>query len=662
MTIISRGTRSDSMPNRREARHLSPNLKKATDEVTPWISAEDPGIALDSYVRNLVASSSGRLSDNIRYLSIYANEDFFRSAEGADTQVEEDFTPVTDNQIRIQVDTTAGKLIQANSRISMLTNQGDFALWRKAQKCEAAIQAEWSRMRLYRELQQVAKDGLITGNGFVKLNIVPHKNVINCKRVFPNEVFVNSYECHSSKPTKMYQATYQARDELVAIYPDAGDTIMKAASAAPPTFPWTLYSAGQIAISEAWVLPIGTRAGRHIIACSAGTILDEEWKHDCFPIVKFSPADFPIGWYGQGVVSQVEAAQVTLNQMLAIMQEGAALAIAPFWVVAQGANISLKHLDNIPGHIVEVAGSVDPKWITNAPFHQAAPVYCDLLKTIIGDQFGNNAMDTGGDPPINRIDSKKALREYQDMTSAHITLMIERWSKELFLDLAHVTLMLASDIARKVGKYPVLVQKNYKRVVQGDWKDYDLPRDAYMLTPAPSNLLPQTPSGKTQDLMEMMQAGLINQKQAQRMIMGPQDANAMLAESCAEEDDIDDLIEGFIDRDEYRSPNSYQDLNHGLARVARARLQYAINGCPAETLHLFDRWLADAEDTLQRQMQQPAPTPPQGAMPNGPEQTQPTVSIGGPSPDGGAAGQTLALPAGQPAVVPSAPPGGPPVG
>lgn len=661
--MLTRSERTLDMQPRKAINSLSEPMRAATKEAIPWYLADDVGKELMSFVKGLASSSTQRMFDTIRHFSLYANTNLFDDPDGDGDggRVGSDSKPLmTDNQIKIQVDTTAGKLVQANSRINMLTNMGDFMLFRKAKKCEAALQGEWQRMDLYSHLQQVAKDGIICGNGWLKMMIDEQGEVIQCARVFPNQVFVDAQEAAFQAPKKLYQMRYESRDTMISQFPDAAEVIQLANAATPPTFPWTFYSNGMIEICEGWSLPMKGRPGRHVIGCAAGTILDEEWKHDLFPFAHFKPHDLPIGFYGQGLVTHVEAAQESLNQILNIMEEGATLATAPFWIVSQGSNINIKHLDNVPGHIIQATGA-DPKWITNAPFHQAAPVYCDLLRAIIRDQFGTNSIDTGGEPPINRIDSKRALREYQDMASAHITPVLERWSKKLFVDIAKVTLALASQVAKKKGAYPVLVQENYKRVIQLDWKQLDLKRDAYMLTPAPTNLLSNTPAGKTQDLIEMMQAGLITQKQAQRMMLGPQDVNAMMAEACATEEDIDDLIEGFIDREEYRAPSSLQDLPTGIVRVTDARLLNRVNGCPESTLNLFDRWLSEAEDTIQRLQQQPAPPTPSEGMTSDAGQPPPQLQL----PPGAESGAAIAIPAAapsQPPAVPALGAGGPPSG
>ena len=663
---LDRGPSNGRFPARPASSSVSEATRRATKAIASWVLDEDPHKNLISLIRSLLTAQTGRMFDNIRMMSLYANTDFmseFYRFKSRDPQ-----TPMprmADNQVKKHTDTLVGKLIQANSRIKMLTSQGDFLTWKKARKRENALSAEWARMKFFREAQRIAVDGIVCGTGVLKLYISDDGERVECQRVFPNEVFVDDYEAAVGPPKKMYQMRYVARDTLTANYPDREDMIRGATPAQPPTFPWTQYAPGLLEVVEGWALPVGDRPGRHVIATTGGTLVDEEWDECYFPFVFFKPCDLPLGWYGQGLVCQVESAQTQLNAMLNIMETGARLAIAPFWVIAEGSNINLRHLDNVPGHIIETAGA-EPKWITNAPFHQAAPVYCQMLRQEIADMFGNSQMDTGGDPTGQvRLDSKRALKEYTNIGASRITTILERWSTDVFIDAADRTMMLAGRIARAKGKYPVIVQETLRRAVQLDWKDLDLDRDAYLISPAPANMMSQDPSSRLDQLTEMMQSGLITQKQAQMQMQGPRDVDAMLSEACATEDDLDDLIEGFIERGDYRAPSSLQDLQRGLARVADAWLQYRIRGLAEDRLALFEQWLEEAQDVL-LQLNSQAPTPPgaadgaAGQAPAGPNPGAADLAggpTGGPGviapPAAGGPGVPIGAPAGP------APPGGP---
>lgn len=613
---------------------MSQATKKATEELSKWIVSEHPEKDLMPTVRTLMTKQQQRLFDNVRFMSLYSNRDFL-AAHYSGSSPFAAMPRMADNQLKKQCDTTVGKLVQANSRISMMVDQGTFHLWNKARKMENAIAGEWSRMDIYRELQKIAMDGLVTGTGWLKMCEAPDGKSLECQRVFPNEMFVDDLEAAYGQLLKLYQVRYVSKDALIAAFPGKAPIINGANQAAPPSFPWCQYSKGMIEIVEAWALPVGDRPGRHVICVDSGCLVDEEYTDDEFPFVVFKPNDAPLGFYGQGWVEQTMAAQILLNKMLNVMEQGAHYGVAPFWVVQQGSEINQKHLDNVVGHIVESTGA-KPEWVTNAPFHAAAPAYCDMLRKVISDFWGNNTMDTGGEPPINRIDSKKALREYQDMGAARITTLIERWTKDVFIDCARRTIMLARKVAKRNGAYPVLIQDSFKKAVELDWKDLDLSADSYLLRPAPANMLSQTPAGKLDDIKELLAAGIITPKQAQMAMQSAMDINALIGESTATEADLDWVIEQIVEKGEYVAPDSIQDLQTGMVRIANAKLQYRTLGLPNEKLALFDRWLEEAQDVMQdaaaqnappQVAVQPSPTAP-GAMNNGGIPSEPAGNPG----------------------------------
>lgn len=613
MSTYTVGDRPTQKPSTIDLSGISKGTRKATEELMPWILEDDPAECLVAHAQHLITRQAGRLQRNVRYMSLYANRDFMADF-AVDVKRSAPLPRMSDNQLKKQCDTTVGKIIQSNSRVTMMTNNGDFSLWQRARKMEGALKGEWARMRFYRESQKACTDGFICGLGAVKLQIHESGDYIECDRVFPNEIMVDELDAAFGRPSKMYQVRYVQKDTLAAMFPGKWDIVQKATTGVAPQFPWCLYEKGMTLVVEAYALPVGDRPGRHCICVSSGTLVDEEWDEDTFPYVIFKPADAPFGWYGQGWIEHTMGAQILLNKTLNIMEQGARLGIAPFWVVQEAAGLNFRHLDNIPGHIVETNGP-EPKWVTNAPFHQAAPVYCNMLRQIIADFWGNNQMDTGGDVPINRIDSKKALREYQDMGAARITAPLERWTQDYYLDAAERTFTLARRIAKAKGAYPVLVKDSYKKAVQLDWKDLDMKRDAYLLTPAPANLLSNTPSAKTDDIKELMDSGLINQKQGQRMMQGPDDINAVLSEACATEDHLDWLIEKIVEKGEYTEPDSIQDLARGMVRISDARLQYETLGLPQERLDMLDQWLEEAHDILEMMQEQHSPAGAPPALP-----------------------------------------------
>lgn len=645
--------------NRMEGRSALPGNKVAkTDALnaiyTAWVHKDDPYKELIGTVNALISNQGYRLWDNTRYLSMYANTDFltpYYMAPGGTTGAA--MPRMSYNLLKVYGDTLASKLVQSNSRISLITSGGQWSTYQRARKIERALEGEFYRMKLYREAAKVALDAINIGDGWLKICVNDAGDGLTCERVFPNEVFVDEVEAAFGQPKFLYQVRWVKKDSAMQIWndPDKAEILRYASEQTPPRFAWTLYSPGMIQIIEGWCLPIGNRPGRHVICCNNGTLLDEEWKEKHFPFINFKAGDKPFGWYGQGFIEQVGPTQLELNKIINVMMQSAHLGMAPFWVVQSGAELDIKHLSNQVGHIVEVNGP-EPKWVTNEPFNRAAPMYVQQLQQMIQTFYGINEMESSGQLPLNRLDSRRALIEWQNLADSRHTILLERW-QDFYMECGERTLMLAKRIAKEKGGYPVLAKRGQK-AWKLDWQELDLEGEEYMIRLAPANILPTTVAGKKNTIEDWMRLGLLSKEQAQRALTGPPDADSILAEFTAAEDDIDRMIEEFTEKEQYRRPTPRQDLPRAIKRMTDAALEAANNGAPQSTINLFDRYIREATELL-KQMTMAAPP---GGMSNGSNNPSAGGTIG---PDI-APGTTPGAGGGPPGGVPGPGPGGPPAG
>lgn len=616
-----RPERSNQMRDRTSVDYKG-NYRQGDLGESEWIvtDAAKTGKALCDTVKTLCTNQGYRLWDNTRFLSMYANTDFMTPYYGNPGMTQDPMPRMTYNLIKVCTDTLVGKLIQSNSRVTINTNGGDFIEWQKARKIELAIEGEFNQMRLYKHAALVALDAINCGTGWLKL--YKEDNKIWCERVFVNECFVDEVEAAYGAPTKMYQIRYIKKDTLIAKYPQHAEMIRRASTTNPPRFAWTLFTPGLVEVCEGWALPVGDRKGRHVLAINTGSLIDEEWTEQHFPLIPFRAGDKPFGWYGQGFTEQVLATQVDLNKTLNVMQRAAHLGIAPYWVVDEGASINVRHLNNKVGHVVET-NTTDPKWITNPPFHPDATAYVTQLEQMIMQYYGMNEMETTGQLPINRLDSRKALVEYQDMSATRHTMLLERW-EEFFIEVGKRTMMLAKQIAEENGTYPVVAKKAYQQAVSLDWKDLNLLDDNITVSAAVANLLSRTPAGRMNDIADMKGMGLLTPAQAIRLMRGPPDIDAAINEASALEDNIDMTIAEIVDNSKYIMPTTLNVTPGTINRMTNARLEYQTRKAPQKILALFDRWLSDAKNIVVQM------TPQQAPMPGGPAQVG-VANVAGPN-------------------------------
>lgn len=596
--------------------------KYKADNNFSWIFSDTPHKEAMTIIRKLIQLQQNRLWDSTRFFSLYTGTDMNSAFYSYYATFKMPSPHLVVNLVKTYGDSLAGKLIQNYSRVSGQTANGDFSLAKKVKKLDIMFEGEFARGHLYDEAWKVALDAINVGTGY--LHVYPDNDgkKICYERVFPNEIFVDEMEAAFAEPSIMFRLRYMKRENARAYWPDRAADIEGAQAPAPPLFGWSMFQPGMIEVLEAWALPKGSRKGRHILCLTNCTLVDEEWKEDHFPIAVFKAGVRPLGWYGQGYVEHVGGLQVELNKILQVMARAAHLGIAPYWVIQNGAKINIKQLTNMTGHIVTADGPA-PQWVTNEPFSQAAPAYVQLMSSKIADFYGISSMEVTGQLPINRLDSRKALVEFQDMNATRQTMLLQMWQR-FFLDVADRTFMFARMIAKDKGAFPVIVKDGPARSKTLDWKDFaDLDRNAYRLYLAPSNFLSTTVAAKKNDIIDLLKAQdsngtpLITSEQALALLQGPPDIASVVAEVSAPENYIDYIIEKLLNG-EYESPSELIDPSRAIKRIRDAALQAQVDDAPPEVLDLFDRFLGELTQLKIKATPPPPPMAPPGMGPGGP--------------------------------------------
>jgi hypothetical protein len=590
-----------------------------------WLTAPKnlPHKDVTSVVRRLVRDQNPRLVENTRFASLYANQDFLRPSNGAATQgragASSGMPRQTLNLIKVYTDTLAGKLVQSNSRVQAVTIQGDWETFKLSRKLGRLLDSTFLQGHLYRECSKFLLDALQFGIGY--LYVGEEDGKIHYERWYHNEMFVDQLDAMYGRPTMLFRIRYMYPDNANGIWGNTEEKrkiINRSPRAIPPTFSWTPYESGMIEVFEAWAIELPNRPGRHVLCTAGGTLIDEPYKRDCFPVVAFRASELQLGWYGQGFTAHSAGTQVWLNRILDIMAKSAHLGLAPFWITQGGATVSLKQLNNAEGHVVSSDGP-PPQWVTNKPFHESAPQYVELLKTQMGAIYGISEIESTGAMPLNRLDSNPALIQAQDMWMARHTILLKNWSEECFLDIAERTIEVAQDIAKKKGSYPV-VATAAGRAWGMDWKDFiKLEREKYRLQLGAENALPLTPAARKKMAMNMASQGLTSPDRAMQVMMGSSDIDALTSDVTAFQNNADWLIEQLYEG-EMPEMSDLQKPDVVYDRIRAAGLMAHEYGAPDEVIQAFEVFGAKVFNMIQQAQQQAAAlaAPPATGAPGGP--------------------------------------------
>ncbi len=219
----------------------------------------------------------------------------------------------------------------------------------------------------------------------------------------------------------------------------------------------------------------------------------------------------------------------------------------------------------------------------------------------------------------------------------------------MFLQVARHIIDLAKDIggSKKSLSVTYRTRNLAKRI---DWSDVDMDEDQYAMSIEASSLLSRTPAARVQEVIELLQSGLVKQEVALRLLGHPDLEREISIETAAIED-IEATIEELLDG-EYRSPEPFQNLPLGITRVQMAYLKARREGAPEDVLEGMRQWVEQAQALLappapppDAMASDPGAMPPDAAGPIPPEMGAPAMpGTPPPPPPGALAGVAAQLP------------------
>ena len=140
----------------------------------------------------------------------------------------------------------------------------------------------------------------------------------------------------------------------------------------------------------------------------------------------------------------------------------------------------------------------------------------------------------------------------------------------------------------------------------------------------PTSLLPTTPAAKLQKVIEMVQAGMIDNQEARGLLDYP-DLEAVNQLATASSEGIKLMIEEMVEHGRYHPPEPFMNLSMAIAMIQSAYLRAKINNAPEENLDLLRRFMQEAIDMLSTMAQ--GATAPAPAM-AGPGMGAPPANMG----------------------------------
>ncbi len=513
----------------------------------------------------------------------------------------------TMNIVQSCIDTKVSRLTQSRPRPVFLTDDGDYKARKLAKNLNRFIMGEFYQTKAYDKAEMILRDAEIFGTGAIKIVETLDKKV-GLQRRLLTELLFDHNEARVDEPRQMYEFALVDRAVLAQYFPEYRSEISKAEQAFPDTSSdSTRTVSDQVMVVEAWRLPSGkdTGDGRHVIVCSSGCILDEEWKSENFPFVFLHDSPPVVGAWGQGVPERLMGTQVEINKLLITISKSINLVGVPRVFVEEGSKVMKTAHNNQIGAIVTYRGT--------KPIYEVAPciapeIYAQLQRLV---EYGYNqegvSMMAAQSKKPQGLNSGAAIRENDDIQSDRFAALQKRWQK-FYEDLAYGVMQKAREIAKETGKYSTIYpDKNGTHEI--DLPNLDEEMDPYVIQCFDSSSLPRDPAGRKQMVAEMVQAGMISPREGRRLLEFP-DLEQIDKLANAAEERIFFILDKIVEEGVYTPPDSFIDRPLAIEFTNQYYNLYAASKLEESRLEMLRQFLTAVLD-LEMAAQ---PQPPPGAM------------------------------------------------
>lgn len=599
-----------------------------------WKSENDLQLAAElcgtaSYLKTNQTYRSRQLAANVRLycgLSVYSYAGSNVSQMNRTKSLPEDRP--TFNLIQACADTLVSRIGQDRPEPKFLTDGADYKQRHLAQALNRFILGEFYQTKTYEKAVKVLRDAIVMGTGVLKV-YEGEDGKVSVDRVMATDLYVDDNDSLNGAPQQMIQLKLMDRDKLRA---NSTKNVGKIIDGTPQSYPDNAPDSGrttadQVMVVEGWKLPSGPDrkapgyiAGRHTIATINGIVFDEEWHKPKFPFVFLNYSDPFLGFFGQGLGTQLFGTQLTLNRILYTIAQAITLVGVPRVFIEQNSKVSKTAINNQLGVMCTYSG-VKPSYEV-APCN-APELYSERDKIIqYGfQQCGVSMMQASSQKPEG-LNSGASIRSFDDISTDRMATLSKKYT-DLFVDLAYLIADTAMDIAKRDGKYQTVYPN------KDGTKEIDLPamkfmEDPFVIQCFSESSLPRTPAGRIQTVTEQVQAGMLSLKEGRRLMRFPDlEQNERL--DNASEERIFKYLDAIVEDGDYTPPDAFMDLQLATQLCVQYINLYLAANLEEKKADMLRDFFKTCQSLIQASM--PPPMPQQALPPQANPEPQPTSPL-----------------------------------
>lgn len=533
---------------------------------------------------------------------------------------------------RSVVDTIAVEVLQSNPRPMLLTEAGDYQARRDARLANRAVEGLLLEGGLYDDRKRdVVLDAMVCKTGFVEVNDDPCSDEVTIERVFPWEVYVDPYDAHYGRPSRILRVQTFEKALLCEKYPDHADVI-RGASANLEHGQYGLAELGasedRVSVVKGWSMPHNGRPGVRTLCVAGATLEDRNFWGETLPVVDYRWAPPRKGFWGSSVVEQLRRPQACLDRLQKHIDDTHRLMASAKLIGPPGTKWH-KWDNEIGGFFERPMGDRVDLWQgTGAP----AELYADRERVIrwAYEKVGASQLSAQSQVPRG-LDSGPSLRIYLAVGAKRFTMQVEGL-ESFYVRLALAVVDAAKRIARRQPDFRVIYESraggNFETI---EWSNVNL-GDVARWRCFPTSMLPAEPAGKLAALQELFAANLIDRQTFFRLTDYP-DFETERSTINAPRDLVEKALDDILADNRQILPESVWNIPMAIliGGLTYQRVRLEMGSRPDESrlrklrtfvVHatkLLDRWIEDQKKVTEA-LAGPAaapglPMPPPGAAP-----------------------------------------------
>lgn len=373
--------------------------------------------------------------------------------------------------------------------------------------------------------------------------------------------------------------------------------------------------------------------GRHVVAVAGenGTLVDEPWHEDHFPILLMVPRRQRRSIWGLSLMRDWIGPQREYEKLSKKIQDQHQKMGLSGFAAPVGANINVREIktgtEGAAGFFYEYDGQIPVTQLTPEPVAQGTYAYHDSIPRNMVERKGISTLATASQLPAGlQQASGKALQVFDDFEDVRL-MPYHRERQRWKVALSWIIICTAKRIVDRGVKYTARYHGK-KGLETIDWKEVLMDKGDFVLKVFPISELAKQPAAKFAQLNEMLDRGAINIEQFKRLFEIP-DLEAENDLDIADSEIIDRTLDIIVTTGRYISPEPNDDLASMLIRCGKFYNLCRLQEVPPERLKLL-RDLEEDIKGLQEEAKQKAAADARGAAP--PPMPMPPAPMGGAPP------------------------------